>query len=287
MKLIVEPDEGVRPLIAAVKRARRRIHIVIFRFDLEELEEALAKAVKRGIDVVALIAHTNKGGEESLRKLEQRMLKKGVTVNRTDDDMVRYHGKLLIVDRSVAYVLGFNYTGQDLESRSFGVMTRSTRIVKELLRLFESDACRTEYTPRVRDLVISPECARSRLYAFLRKARQTLDIYDPKVADDEMLQLLEKKASQGVRIRIIGTLEKKWERAGFAAVQKLRGHRLHVRAIVRDGRRAFIGSQSLRKLELDQRREVGIIIRDRKVVRKVEKVFNDDWKRAIRKKNSE
>ena len=284
MKLIVEPDEGLRPLIAAVKRARRRIHIVIFRFDLEELEDALAKAVKRGIDVVALIAHTNKGGELSLRKLEQRMLKKGVTVNRTDDDMVRYHGKLLIVDRSAAYLLGFNYTEQDLESRSFGVMTRSTRIVKELLRLFESDACRTEYTPRVRDLVISPENARSRLYTFLRKARQTLDIYDPKVADDEMLQLLEKKASQGVRIRIIGTLEKKWERAGFAAVQKLRNHRLHVRAIVRDGRRAFIGSQSLRKLELDERREVGIVIRDRKVVRKVEKVFNDDWKRAVRKK---
>ena len=284
MKLIVEPDEGLRPLIAAVKGARRRIHIVIFRFDLEELEDALAKAVKRGIDVVALIAHTNKGGELSLRKLEQRMLKKGVTVNRTDDDMVRYHGKLLIVDRSVAYLLGFNYTEQDLESRSFGVMTRSTRIVKELLRLFESDACRTEYTPRVRDLVISPENARSRLYTFLRKARQTLDIYDPKVADDEMLQLLEKKASQGVRIRIIGTLEKKWERAGFAAVQKLRNHRLHVRAIVRDGRRAFIGSQSLRKLELDERREVGIVIRDRKVVRKVEKVFNDDWKGAVRKK---
>jgi cardiolipin synthase len=284
MKLIVEPDEGLRPLIAAVKRARRRIHIVIFRFDLEELEEALAKAVKRGIDVVALIAHTNKGGELSLRKLEQRMLKKGVTVNRTDDDMVRYHGKLLIVDRSAAYLLGFNYTEQDLESRSFGVITRSTRIVKELLRLFESDACRTEYTPRVRDLVISPENSRSRLYTFLRKARQTLDIYDPKVADDEMLQLLEKKASQGVRIRIIGTLEKKWERAGFAAVQKLRNHRLHVRAIVRDGRRAFIGSQSLRKLELDERREVGIVIRDRKVVRKVEKVFNDDWKRAVRKK---
>jgi len=284
MKLIVQPDDGLRPLLAAIKSARHRIHIVIFRFDLDELEDALAKAVKRGIDVVALIAHTNKGGEETLRKLEQRMLKKGVTVNRTDDDMVRYHGKLLIIDRTAAYVLGFNYTEQDLDSRSFGAVTRSSRVVKELLRLFESDACRTEYAPRMRDLVISPENARSRLHAFLNKARRTLDIYDPNVADDEMLQLLERKASQGVRIRIIGTLEKKWQKAGFAEVQKLRDHRLHVRAIVRDGRRAFVGSQSLRKLELDERREVGIFIRDRKVVRKVEKVFNGDWKRAVRKK---
>jgi len=36
----------------------------------------------------------------------------------------------------------------------------------------------------------------------------------------------------------------------------------------------------IRKLELDERREVGIIIRDRKIVRRVEKVFNDDWKRT-------
>jgi phosphatidylserine/phosphatidylglycerophosphate/cardiolipin synthase-like enzyme len=286
MKLIVQPDDGLKPLIAAVQRARRRIHIVIFRFDLDELEEALHKAVKRGVDVVALIAHTNKGGKQSLRKLEQRMLKKGITVSRTDDDMVRYHGKLLIVDRSIACVLGFNYTEQDLDSRSFGVITRSTRIVKELLRLFDSDACRTDYTPRVRDLVISPENARSRLHDFLRKARNTLDIYDPQAADDEMLLLLQKKAAQGVRVRIIGTLEKKWQKAGFAVVQKLRDRRLHVRAIVRDGRRAFIGSQSLRKLELDERREVGIVIRDRSVVKKVEKVFNDDWKHAVRTQTS-
>jgi len=286
MKLITQPDEGIRPLVAAVTRAKSRVHIVIFRFDLDELEDALAAAVKRGVEVVALIAHTNKGGEQSLRKLEQRMLKKGVTVNRTNDDMVRYHGKLLIVDRCIAYVLGFNYTAQDLQSRSFGIIVRSRRIVKELLRLFDSDANRTPYTPRVRDLVISPENARSRLHGFLRKARTTLDIYDPQAADDEMLALLQKRASRGVRIRIIGALEEKWQKAGFAAVQQLRGGRLHVRAIVRDGRRAFIGSQSLRKLELDQRREVGVIIRDREIVKKVEKVFNRDWRRAVRKKKS-
>jgi len=284
MKLITQPDEGIRPLLAAVKRARRRLAIVIFRFDLDELEDALAAAVKRGVEVVALIANTNKGGAQSLRKLEQRMLKKGVTVNRTDDDMVRYHGKLLIVDRRQAYVLGFNYTEQDIGSRSFGVVTRSTRVVKELLRLFESDACRTDFTPRVRDLVISPENARSRLCAFVRKAQVRLDIYDPQASDDEMLALLQKKAARGVKIRVIGELEKKWAEQGFADVQPLRGARLHVRAIVRDGRRAFIGSQSLRKLELDERREVGIIIRDRKIVRKVEKVFNADWKRGERKR---
>jgi len=42
MKLITQPDEGITPLLASVKRAKRRIAIVIFRFDLDELEDALA-----------------------------------------------------------------------------------------------------------------------------------------------------------------------------------------------------------------------------------------------------
>ena len=55
------------------------------------------------------------------------------------------------------------------------------------------------------------------------------------------------------------------------------GRRVHVRAIIRDGSRAFIGSQSLRKLELEKRREVGVIVDDRKVVRQMVNVFEEDW----------
>jgi hypothetical protein len=53
--------------------------------------------------------------------------------------------------------------------------------------------------------------------------------------------------------------------------------RLHTRSIIRDGSWAFVGSQSLRSLELDARREVGIIFRDPKVVTRLAKTFEDDW----------
>jgi cardiolipin synthase len=283
MKLITQPEEGLAPLLTALKRAKKTIDVVIFRIDLPEIEDALAAASTRGVVVRALIAHTNKGGAQQLRKLEQRMLKRGVTVCRTDDEMVRYHGKVMIVDGRAAYILGFNVTSADLKSRSFGVVVKSRKIVKELAKLFESDANRTDFTPRVQDLIISPENARSRLQAFLQKARVSLDIYDPQVSDDEMLTLLAKKAARGVRIRILGSLEKKWAKSGFYA-RAYPGKRLHVRAIVRDGRRLFIGSQSLRKLELDHRREVGVIIRERKLVKSVERIFKTEWKQATKGK---
>ncbi len=50
--------------------------------------------------------------------------------------------------------------------------------------------------------------------------------------------------------------------------------------MVRDGREAFIGSQSLRPLELDARREVGIIFRDPKTVRCMADTFQSDWASA-------
>ena len=83
MKLIIQPDDGVTPLVQAVETRRSTVDIVIFRFDRSELEKALEAAVARGVIVRALIAHTNRGGEKILRKLELRLLDAGVTVART------------------------------------------------------------------------------------------------------------------------------------------------------------------------------------------------------------
>ena len=38
-----------------------------------------------------------------------------------------------------------------------------------------------------------------------------------------------------------------------------------------------MGSQGLRKLELDSRREVGVIVKDRKIVARIAEVFEKDW----------
>ena len=64
---------------------------------------------------------------------------------------------------------------------------------------------------------------------------------------------------------------------GSIEVARLKGMRLHVRAIVRDGTRAFVGSQSLRKLELESRREVGLLISNPSVAGKILQVFEADW----------
>jgi cardiolipin synthase len=274
MKLLIQPRDGIAPVIAAIKQARKSIEVVIFRFDRDDIEQALHAAVARGVQVHALIAHTNQGGAGRLRKLEQRLLGAGATVDRTGDDYVRYHGKFMIVDRAMLLVLGFNYTLLDiLKSRSFGIVTKNRETIQDAVKLFEADCARQAYVPGG-SLAVSPENARTQLSAFLSKARTQLLIYDPKVSDSRIIKVLRERAKAGVDIRILGKVS---SRGDDLVHQKYPGHRLHVRAVIRDGRDAFIGSQSLRKLELDKRREVGVFVKGAAIVSELLATFEADW----------
>jgi cardiolipin synthase len=278
VEILIQPEDGLGPLLAALARARKTIDMTIFRLDLDPVRKALEAAVRRGVAVRTLVAHTNNGGQAALRTLEQRLLDAGVSVCRTADDLVRYHGKPLIIDRSSLYLLGFNYTRADIErSRSFGIVTRKRRLVQEAVRLFEADAGRQRFIPRHGDLVVSPLNSRERLTTFIRKARKQLLIYDPRVDDAALLRLLEERSEAGVDVRILGGTTKHRARL---RVQPYPGKRLHVRAIIRDRRHAFVGSQSLRKLELEGRREVGLLFQDRRVVKQMLQVFECDWSRT-------
>lgn len=249
------------------------IDVFIFRFDHRAIEKALGEAVQRGVTVRAMIAHTNRGGESRLRKLEQRLLQAGVTVSRSAEDLVRYHSKFMIAD-SVLHVFGFNFTRLDIESRSFAIATRDAKTVAEASKLFEADMNRTPYVPGRSHLVVSPESARTTLSAFIAGGKTELAIYDAKIQDPAIIKLLKERADKGVKVRVLGSM--KGKHPGIEECE-LVGMRLHVRAIVRDGTQAFVGSQSLRTIELDKRREAGLIIINPAVARKILQVFEADW----------
>ena len=44
MKLLIQPGDGVAPLVDAINGAKSRVEIAIFRFDRSEIEKALANA---------------------------------------------------------------------------------------------------------------------------------------------------------------------------------------------------------------------------------------------------
>jgi phosphatidylserine/phosphatidylglycerophosphate/cardiolipin synthase-like enzyme len=277
VKLIIEPADGVSPLLTAINSAKKSVEIAVFRFDRKDIESALKAAAKRGVKVTALIAFANRGGEHSLRQLELRWLDAGIIVARTSDDLVRYHDKYILIDRRVLCMLSFNFTHLDIaRSRGFGIVTTDARWVREAARLFRADCTRTTYSPKTDTFVVSPASSRKVLGTFLKRAKTQLLIYDPKISDKEMLRILQERAKAGVEIRVIGSVA---GRPQFD-VKRLAGMRLHTRTIIRDRHQAFIGSQSLRIAELDSRRELGLIVQDAKAVKSLIETFESDWART-------
>jgi cardiolipin synthase A/B len=273
LKLLIQPGDGIDRLTKGIRKAKKSVEILIFRFDRLEIERALVEAVEKGIFVRALIAFTNRGGEEHLRKLEMRLLESGISVARTAGDLVRYHGKMMMIDRKELYLLSFNFTRLDIDhSRSFGLITRNPTLLREAGKLFEADTKRQPYVAGSSKFVVSPVNARKTLIPFLKSAKKELLIYDPEISDREMLRVLQDCRKRGVEVRVIGKVSR-----NQLQVRTLTGLRLHTRTIVRDRAHAFMGSQSLRQLELDSRREIGVIFRNRTIVQTLARTFEEDW----------
>ncbi len=274
---MIQPEDGIEPIVRALGRAKKSIQILVFRIDRSEVEKALVEAAQRGVAVQALIAYTNRGGDKALRRFEMRLLEKGVTVARTADDLVRYHGKMMIIDGKELHVLAFNYSHLDIAlSRSFGITTTDPQTVKEAIKLFDCDAKRVSYSAACDNFVVSPANARKQLVKFIEGAKKQLLMYEMKISDPEFVRLLNEKISQGLDVRIIGQSSTR----GRSIPTRTMPMRLHARAILRDGRCGFIGSQSLRKLELEVRREIGIIFHDKRTVKRMISVFDKDWRSA-------
>jgi phosphatidylserine/phosphatidylglycerophosphate/cardiolipin synthase-like enzyme len=145
--------------------------------------------------------------------------------------------------------------------------------VKEALSLFDADFDRKSYKGNARYFVVSPVNSRDRIARLIKNAQKQLLVYCAQVSDNAMIRMLEARAKAGVDVRIIGKIEK-----GHAiTAEKYPGARLHVRAIVRDGRWAFVGSQGLRRIELDARREIGVIVKHPRVVKRIVELFESDW----------
>ena len=275
MQVIIQPRDGIEPFLEGIKQAEESVEVILYRLDRLEIEQELVVAAARGVHVHALVTYTNKEDLKEIRKLERRLAERGVKVTRTAEDLVRYHTKMMIIDRRTLYLLTFNFTFLDIHhSRSFGVITDKHNLIAEAVRLFEADVNGQSNRVEAEHFVISPVNSRRRLSEFILGAQKQLLIYDGKLTDSRMIRLLESQADAGVEIKVIGAMSRT---ALGVEVRAMPLIRLHAQAIIRDGREVFFGSQSLRKVELDQRREVGLITSDAGAVRSFKVIFEMDW----------
>jgi cardiolipin synthase A/B len=287
VSLIVQPGDSFFPIVGAIDSATHSIKMTIFRMDDPIILDAIKNAVTRKIKVQIIISTDAKGWEKKNKRLAEELAKLGANVKAlkaTKDSIKRYHYKILTVDNHMSFILTFNPTRNNLHyARDFGVSIRDEAITTELNLLFDSDWRGETFLPKDTPLVLSPFNSRLKLTQWVQSAKRTIRILDAKLQDGLLITLLKEKALEGCDVKIIGKDVSLNRTVPNLRVRKLARYKLHAKCIVIDGEGFFIGSQNLREVSLDNRREVGIIIEDNALARRIERVFDEDWMNATEK----
>jgi len=281
ISLIVQPGDSFFPIVRAIDKAEHSINLTVFRMDDPIIQKALVEAQRRRVRVRLLIASSARGWEEKNQKLLKDAKKAGIATKEPSGDSkkARYHYKVMTVDDSVAFVFTFNPTRENLHyTRDFGVELYDPRVASEINRLFAADWDDSSFAPDPDSpLLISPFNSREKMSALLASAEISIHIADAKLEDPAIVRLLVKKARSGVDVRVLGDEKHGVKLPSTIESRATPRFKLHAKCTIVDGRRAVIGSMNMRSESFDRRREVGIVVDDPDVVRRLNAVFTSDW----------
>jgi len=131
---------------------------------------------------------------------------------------------------------------------------------------------------------------RAALISLIDSASTTLDIESMQFSDDEVRMAVLARAEAGVKVRVL-LADPAWvnanqDAATFLArsripVRFLRNPAVHVKSILVDGRRAYIGSENLSYTSLSKNREIGLLASEKPVIKAMSATFAADWANAI------
>lgn len=293
VELIVEPDDGVRALTRAIRNANTSIWLTMYELTNHTIIHDLEYAHASGVDVrVILEPHPYGAYDNPNLSAYNNLMAADIAVHWSSSRFLLTHEKCMLVDDATAYIMTTNFTRAAFRTnREFDVVDHDQRDAAAVRALFQADWNDHTYTPRDPDLPVSPTDARPLLAALIGAARHSLDVYAEELQDTGMEDALGAAARRGVRVRLIlpAPSGADHDAPGVAAVTSagVQVRRLaqsylyvHAKAIVVDGRRAFVGSQNFSAASLDKNRELGVIVADPDAISGIESTFNSDWRYA-------
>jgi len=292
-RIIVQPRDGVPPVLDLISQAHTSLLVKQFTFSENSLLEAVIERHRAGVDVRVMLNAKRSGGDRANDETFARLNKAGVPVRWSNPKFYVTHEKSIVVDQSAALIATFNLCPKYFtHTRDYGIITSEPRQVAQIVEGFEADWEHRDWLPDPSTgLLWSNANSRARICEFIDSARHSLDVQHPKFVDAVVLDRLLDAHHRGVRVRVLcggrhGISD--WDildtfsslrvlrRAGVK-VHKQKNLRLHAKLLLADGLRAVVGSMNIDRSAFDLRRELGIALDDPSAVQRLEEVFALDW----------
>jgi len=293
--LVVLPDDGIAPVLEGIAGAKESILVKMFLFSEPKLIRALLAARKRGIKVRVMLNPARRSGESENAEAKAKLKAGGVAVKDTHPDFDVSHEKSMVVDGTTAYVKSHNWAPKNFGgTRDYAVITRDPDEVAEVIEGFEADWSRDTFSPDERRLIWCRGNGRARIARFIDAAKKELFLQNERYQDPTIVERLVAAHARGVKVHLMSlpphALKDKKLLEGVAGlrvmhdigikIHRLKGLHLHAKMLLADGKRAIVGSMNIAPGSFDSRRELAIEIEDKKIVRRLKKTFEIDWKNS-------
>jgi len=291
--LIVQPDDGVGPVLDLIRLAHTSLLMKQFTFSEPEILKAVVDRHKAGVAVRIMLNPKRSGGDRANDETFEFFKAAGVDIRWASPKFYVTHEKSIVVDSRAALIATFNLcTKYFTVTRDYGVIVQDPAKVAQIVEGFEADWEQRDWHPSTdAGLLWSNNNSRGIMSRFIDAASKTLEIQHPKFVDATILDRIVDAAHRGVEVRILcggkhGISD--WDildtfsslrtmRRFGVKIHKQKNLRLHAKLILADGAHALVGSMNIDRSAFDLRRELGTTITDAGVVRRLGEVFEEDW----------
>jgi cardiolipin synthase A/B len=295
-KLIVLPEDGVRPIAEAIESAQGSLDVKMFLFTEPTLIHAVIAAHRRGVRTRIMLNPARRDGESENAETGKLLSSAGIEVRDTPPQFPVSHEKSMVVDGRLAFVESMNWAVKNFtETRDYAVVTRVKEEVREVIDCFNADWDRSQFDDgKSARLVWCPGNGRLRIAHLIDKAKHYLSLQNERYQDMTIIEHLVRAKRRGVHVRVMSlaphSLKEKKLFEGVNGlrimddvgikIHRLKGLHLHAKMVLADGRRAIVGSMNIAPGSFDERRELGIEVTDENIVKTLERTFDQDWENS-------
>ncbi len=294
--LIVLPDDSVAPILAAINAAKKSLRVKMFVFSDPSLMKAVVAAHRRGVEVRVMLNPSRRSGKEENRGSRKLLKKAGIDVIDSNPAFGLTHEKSMVVDDKIAFVKSLNWETKNLtETRDYAIVTSHKREVAEVIAGFEADWNRKIFNPGEKaHLIWCTGNGRERIACAIDDARHSIVVQNERYQDAVIIEHLVRAAVRGVKVRVMArpphklSVDKLTEGIGGlrtlqdvgVKVHKLKHLKLHAKMMLVDNKRLIVGSINLAPGSFDSRRELGIEVTDKHIIKRMMKIVRHDWKHS-------
>jgi len=294
--LIVLPDDSPKEFLKAIAKAKESLRIKMFIFSDPAMRNAVIAAHKRGVKVRVMLNPVRRDGTGENKATREALLAAGVEVMDSNPKFPVTHEKSMVVDSKIAFINSLNWDTENLEeTRDYSIRTKHAHEVQEVIDGFEADWHRHHFDPgEGAHMIWAVGNARERIARLIDGAKHSLCLQHERYQDPVILERLVRAKMRGVDVRVMARAPHKLKEKKLLEgvegmrvlddvgikVHKLHHMKLHAKLVMADGKRAIVGSVNLAPGSFDERRELAIEVDDRKIVRRLGRVLEHDWKHS-------